>query len=207
MTHSGHQIHTSCWRHSSSARAYLFSGLGGPSRRTGPQADFERPAVSPLRSDVTTSRSVRVVRWVEPSGRLRSRPESAAVWSWHVPKSAPWLVGRGGDEPHWVSIVLLCECIGGCPRHVTLRISAGTQHRGRPIAMAEWPAQGCIHVVAIKRCVDGSGVTSTTSCAAERLPSRAVRYVSFANTRAPSFSVVVDQDDHRTDVYSSRVDD
>ena len=154
---------------------------------------------------MTTSRSVRVVRWVEPSGRLRSRPESAAVWSWHVPKSAPWLVGRGGDEPHWVSIVVLWRRPRSPARHVTLRISAGTQHRGRPIAMEEWPAQGCIHVVAIKRCVDGSGVTSTTSCAAERLPSRAVRYVSFANTRAPSFSIIVDQDGHQTDVCSLSV--
>ena len=85
-------------------------------RPTGPQADFERPGVSSLRPGVTTAQSGRVVRWVEPSGRLRSRPESAAVWSWHVPKSAPghvpksapWLVGRGGNEPHWVpSIVVL----------------------------------------------------------------------------------------------------
>ena len=75
------------------------------------------------------------------------------------------------------------------------------------MAIASLPTQGCIHVVAIKRCADCSGVTRTTSCAAERLPSRAVRYVSFANTRAPSFSIVVDQDDHRADVYSSRVHD
>ena len=68
----------SCWCHSRSDRAYFISGLGGPSRRTGPQADFERPGVSPLRSGVTTAQSGRVVRWVEPSGRLRSRPESAA---------------------------------------------------------------------------------------------------------------------------------
>lgn len=79
--------------------------------------------------------------------------------------------------------------------------------QGRPVAIASLPTQGCIHVVAIKRCADCSGVTRTTSCAAERLPSRAVRYVSFANTRAPSFSIVVDQDDHRADVYSSRVHD
>ena len=48
-----------------------------------PQADFERPGVSPLGSGVTTARSGRVVRWVEPSGRLRSRLESAVVWSCH----------------------------------------------------------------------------------------------------------------------------
>jgi hypothetical protein len=120
-------------------------------RPTGPQADFERPGVSSLRPGVTTAQSGRVVRWVEPSGRLRSRPESAAVWSWHVPKSAPWLVGRGGNEPHWVSIVVLWEWPRSCPRHVTLRIFAGRQHRGGHFAMAARPAQGCIHVVSIKR--------------------------------------------------------
>ena len=140
-----------CWCHSRSDRAYFISGLGGRSRPTRPQADFERPRVSSLRPGVTTAQSGRVVRWVEPSGRLRSRPESAAVWSWHVPKSAPWLVGRGRNEPHWLSIVVLCEWPRSCPRHVTLRIFAGKQHRGGQFAMAERPAQGCIHVASIKR--------------------------------------------------------
>ena len=61
----------------------FISGLGDPPWRIGPQADFERPGVSPLGSGVTTARSGRVVRWVEPSGRLRSRLESAVVWSCH----------------------------------------------------------------------------------------------------------------------------
>ena len=135
-----------------SVRPCVFYFRAGRSLRgTRPQAHFERPGVSPLRSGVTTAQSGRVVRWVEPSGRLRSRPESAAVWSWHVPKSAPWLVGRGGNEPHWVSIVVLWEWPRSCPRHVTLRIFAGKQHRGGQFAMAERPAQGCIHVASIKR--------------------------------------------------------
>ena len=86
-----------------SDRAYFISGLGGRSRPTGPQADFERPGVSPLRSGVTTAQSGRVVRWtVGGAFRATAAPtrERPAVWSWHVPKSAPWLVGRGGNEPH-----------------------------------------------------------------------------------------------------------
>ena len=48
-----------------------------------PRPVFERPGVSPLGSGVTTARSGRGVRWVEPSGRLRSRLESVVVWSCH----------------------------------------------------------------------------------------------------------------------------
>ena len=142
-----------CWCHSRSDRAYFISGLGGPSRRTGPQADFERPGVSPLGSGVTTARSGRVVRWVEPSGRLRSRPESAAGVV--VPRCRSRLRGSSdgvGMSPTGVS---RSWCSGewprSCPRHVTLRIFAGKQHRGGQFAMAERPAQGCIHVASIKR--------------------------------------------------------
>ena len=142
-----------CWCHYSSVRPwcvfeileYFTFRAAGSGSRTRPHAHFERPRVSSLRPGVTTAQSGRVVRWVEPSGRLRSRPESAAVWSWHVPKSAPWLVGRGGNEHHWVSIVVPWEWPRSCPRHVTLRIFTGKQHRGGQFAMAERPAQGCIH--------------------------------------------------------------
>ena len=148
---SGRACWPPCWRHSSVRPCVFYfraGGLGGPSTRTAPQANSERPGVSPLRSGVTTARPGRVVRWVAPSGRLRSRPESAAVWSWHVPKSAPWLVGRAGCQPHWVSIVVLWRRPRSPARHATLGICTGKQPDGGRLTMAGRPtAQGLTHVV------------------------------------------------------------
>ena len=113
-----------------------------------PPGHFHRPGVSPLRSGVTTAQSGRVVRWVGPSGRLRSRPESAAVWSWHVPKSAPWLVGRRGicscaiDRGALAEVDVACET---CNRKDFRRQTA----QGRPVCDGR-AARTRMH----SRCVD-----------------------------------------------------
>ena len=70
-----------------------------------------------------------------------------------VPRCRSRLRGSsdGGASAVAPSIVVLWRRSTSPARHATVRIFAGRQHRGGHFAMAARPAQGCIHVVSIKR--------------------------------------------------------